>query len=373
MKALNLVCDRKQFTAAFLAVSAVVPGRMVKEILKNVKLQVSGGMVTLIATDGEVGMRCAVPDVTADNDGEALLPTGRVVQVLREIKGESITLELDGTTFWISSGLSEFRLSAEDPAEFPQVAEFGDDAFCVMQANDLRRMIRRTVFACDVDSTRYAMGGVMLELSPERSTFAATDSRRMAVVLGGCRAEGSVTPASPAPVVPAKAMALIERILGEGNTEARIAVHANDITVQCGGVTITSQLVQGRFPDYRKVVPAQFKSTIDLVVGPFHSAVRQAQIVTSEESRGVDFTFTNGILRLSSQVADVGQSKIELPISYAGEKLTITFDPRYIADFLKVLDPSTLVHFQLIDHESAAVLQTDDGYTYVVMPLSKDR
>lgn len=370
---MKLVCDLKLFTNAFMAVAGVVPSRTVKEILKNVKLQISGGVVTLIGTDGEVGMRCAVPDVTADNDGEALLPTGRVVQVLREIKGESITLELDGTTFWISSGLSEFRLSADDPAEFPQVAEFGDDAFCVMQASDLRRMIRRTVFACDVDSTRYALGGVMLELSPERATFAATDSRRLAVVFGGCRTEGAVTATSPAPVVPAKAMALIERILGEGDVEARIAVHANDITVQCGGVTITSQLVQGRFPDYRKVVPAQFNSTVDLVVGPFHSAVRQAQIVTSEESRGVDFTFTDGTLRLSSQAADIGQSKVEVPISYSAADLTITFDPRYIADFLKVLDPSTSVHFQLIDHESAAVLQTDDGYTYVVMPLSKDR
>jgi DNA polymerase-3 subunit beta len=370
---LKVVCDRKALTDAFMAVSGVVPSRTVKEILKNVKLQVSGGVVTLIGTDGEVGMRCAVPDVTADNDGEALLPTGRVVQVLREIKGESITLELDGTKFWIRSGSSEFRLSAEDPAEFPQVAEFGDDAFCVMQANDLRRMIRRTVFACDVDSTRYALGGVMLELSPERATFAATDSRRLAVVRGGCRAEGSVTAASPAPVVPAKAMALIERILGEGNTETRIAVHPNDVAIQCGGVTITSQLVQGRFPDYRKVVPDKFNATVDLVVGPFHSAVRQAQIVTSEESRGVDFTFTNGTLRLSSQVADVGQSKIELPISYAGKDLTTTFDPRYIADFLKVLDPGTSVHFQLIDHESAAVLMTDDHYTYVIMPLSRDK
>lgn len=370
---LKVVCDRKAMTDAFTAVAGVVPSRTAKEILKNVKLQVSGGVVTLIGTDGEVGMRCAVPDVTANNDGEALLPTGRVVQVLREIKGESITLELDGTTFWISSGLSEFRLSAEDPAEFPQVAEFGDDAFCVMQASDLRRMIRRTVFACDVDSTRYALGGVMLELSPERATFAATDSRRLAVVFGGCRSEGAVTATSPAPVVPAKAMALIERILGEGNTEARIAVHSNDVAIQCGGVTITSQLVQGRFPDYRRVVPDKFTATVDLVVGPFHSAVRQAQIVTSEESRGVDFTFTNGILRLSSQVADVGQSKIELPISYAGKDLTTTFDPRYIADFLKVLDPGTSVHFQLIDHESAAVLKTDDHYTYVIMPLSRDK
>ncbi len=368
-----LTCPRSALTNAFLAVSGVVPSRTTKEILKNVKLQVANNTATLIGTDGEIGMRCVVPDVTADTGGEALLPTGRVVQILRELNADTVELELAGDALWIRSGSSEFRLSAEDPADFPPVAGFEDDAFYAVPATALRQLIRRTVFATDTESTRYALGGVMLELSPEKVTLAATDSRRLAVVWAGCRAEGSLTPSSPPPVVPSKAMTLIERILGDGDAEARIAVHANDITVQCGGVTITSQLVQGRFPDYRKVVPAQFNSTVDLVVGPFHSAVRQAQIVTSEESRGVDFTFTDGTLRLSSQAADIGQSKVEVPISYSAADLTITFDPRYIADFLKVLDPSTSVHFQLIDHESAAVLTTDDNYTYVIMPLSRDR
>jgi DNA polymerase-3 subunit beta len=370
---MQLTCSRDALTSALGAVSGVVPSRTTKEILKNVKLVVAAGSATLLGTDSEIGMRCVVPDVTSDAGGEALLPTARVLSILRELGDDTVKLEVNGDALWIRGGYSEFRLSAEDPADYPPVAGFDEAAYFALPASSLRQLVRRTVFATDVESTRYALGGVLMELTPERATFAATDSRRLAVATASCRAEGSPALPSTPPVVPSKAMSLLEKVLSDGDTEAKIAVHANDVVVQAGGVTVSSQLVQGRFPDYRKVVPTSFNATVDLVVGPFYSAVRQAQIVTNEESRGVDFTFHNGVLRLSSQAADVGQSKVELPISYDADELTITFDPRYIADFLRTLDGGTSLHLKLIDHESAAVLATDDHYTYVIMPLSRDR
>ena len=370
---MQLTCSRETLTSAFQAVSGVVPSRTTKEILKNVKLQVIGGVATLLGSDSETGLRCVVADIESDTAGEALLHTARVLQILRELSDDVVKLEVTGDAVWIRGGYSEFRLSAEDPADFPPVASFEEDTYFALSSGALRQMIRRTVFATDAESTRYALGGVLMDLNPERATFAATDSRRLAVVTSSCRVEGKPTPPSTPPVVPGKAMTLLERVLAEGDEEAKIALHPNDIVVQAGGVTVSSQLVQGRFPDYKKVIPANFNATVELVVGPFYSAIRQAQIVTNEESRGVDFTFAKGTLKLSSQAADIGQSKIELPISYDGADLTITFDPRYIADFLRVLEPSASLRFQLIDHESAAVLATDDHYTYVIMPLSRDR
>jgi DNA polymerase III subunit beta len=370
---MQLTCSRDSLMTALSAVSGVVPSRTTKEILKNVKLQVTANTATLIGTDSEIGMRCTVADVTADAGGEALLPTARVLSILRELNDDTVKLEITGDALWIRGGYSEFRLSAEPAADYPPVPDFSESAYYVLPASSLRQLIRRTVFATDVESTRYALGGVLMELTPERATLAATDSRRLSVASASCRVEGSPAAPSAPPVVPSKAMSLLEKVLTDGDTEARIAIHNNDVVIQAGGVTVSSQLVQGRFPDYRKVIPASFNSTVELVVGPFYSAVRQAQIVTNEESRGVDFTFANGVLRLSSQAADVGQSKIELPISYDGGDLTITFDPRYIADFLRTLDGGTPVRLQLIDHESAAVLATDDHYTYVIMPLSRDR
>jgi DNA polymerase-3 subunit beta len=112
---------------------------------------------------------------------------------------------------------------------------------------------------------------------------------------------------------------------------------------------------------------------LNLTVGPVLAAVRQAAIVTSEESRGVDFTFGDGTLVLAGQTAEVGQSRIELPIAYDGASISITLDPRFVIDFLKVLEAEKPFTLDIQDSDAAAVCTTDDGYGYVIMPLARDR
>jgi DNA polymerase-3 subunit beta len=175
------------------------------------------------------------------------------------------------------------------------------------------------------------------------------------------------------PVVPTKAMNLIERSLHGENTEVSLAVVDNKVLVRSEGSVISSVLLEGRFPRYQDVFPKSPHAKIEVVAGPLLSVVRQGAIVTSEESRGVDFRFADGQLTLESRATDVGQSQVELPIAYDGEKVEITFDPHYVIDFLRVLDPETTVTIELIDHESAAVFRTGDGYSYVVMPLTRER
>jgi DNA polymerase-3 subunit beta len=132
-------------------------------------------------------------------------------------------------------------------------------------------------------------------------------------------------------------------------------------------------LVEGRFPRYQDVFPSNVEARIPLTVGPLLTAVEQASIVTSDESRGVDFTFGEGELRLLSQAPDAGSSHVVMPIEYNGKSLTITFDPRYLADALKTLEPDTEITAELVDQKNAAVFKTDDHYTYVVMPLTRER
>ncbi|MBC8116697.1 MAG: DNA polymerase III subunit beta, partial [Candidatus Saccharimonas sp.] len=179
---MQLTCQRASLTNAFQTVAGVVPSRTTKDILKNIKLQVVGGKATLIGNDSEIGIRCDLPEIEADSSGEALLPTARVLSVLRELTDDVVKLEITSDAIWIRCGYSEFRLSAEDPADFPPVATFEDEEYFVVKASVLKQLIHRTIFATDTESTRYALGGVQIELTPERATFAATDSRRLAVV-----------------------------------------------------------------------------------------------------------------------------------------------------------------------------------------------
>ena len=184
----------------------------------------------------------------------------------------------------------------------------------------------------------------------------------------------NLAPFGDVTVVPTRAMNLLERALGEDGSEVQLAVRQNDILVKNPRCTIYSRLLEGRYPRWRDVFPQRPTSNkIPLTVGPVHSAVRQAAIVTSEESRGIDFTFGDGSLVLAGQTAEVGQSRIELPIAYDGPSISITLDPRFVNDFLKVLEPEKAFTIDLQDSDAAAVCTTDDGYGYVIMPLARDR
>ncbi len=368
---MKLNCSRNELAAAFQIVGSVVPTRTPKEILRNVKLSLTDGKATLLGTDQEVGIRYELPGVETDSVGEVLLPTQRVNAILREVRDETISIEVNGDALWIRTASSEFRLSVEDPAEFPDVAKFEDQDYYVISGKLLKGGIQRTLFATDTESTRYALGGVLLELDSEHLTLAATDSRRLAVYKTTCSAHGNVSEEVGQPVIPAKAMSLIEKSIHDDDQEVFIAVHQNDVLIKSGSSTIYARLVEGRFPKYQDVLPTGFNMKIDLVVGPFLSAVRQAMIVTNEESRGVDFSFSQGTLTLNSVGQDVGSSKIEMPISYDGDEVVVTFDPKFVQDFLRVLDSAGPVTLNLVDGNSAAVFTAEDSYTYVVMPLAR--
>lgn len=370
---MQLTCDRALFSAAFQAAASAVPARTPKDVLRNVYMHVGSSGVELVGTDQEVAIRYAVDGVNTTSTGEALLPTNRVSSILRELQCADFEIEVDEQTLRLNAAGSQFRLSSEDARDFPPVPEFDESDYFKIPAASFRQMIRRTVFATDVESTRYALGGLRLEFEDGSITAAATDSRRLAVATTACETEGSPVAPEKTTVVPTRAMGLLERSIDNDAEYVDVVVRENEVLMRTGRCVIYSRLVEGRFPKYRDVIPKAGEVSVNLTGGPFHSAVRQAQIVTDEESRGVDFVFADSKLLLASRAQDVGESRIELPIEYDHEEIRITFDPRYVGEFLKVLTPETLVELQLISAEHAAVFRVDESYTYVIMPLSQNR
>ncbi len=274
---MKFTCNCATLAHAFQTVSGVVPTRTPKEILKNVKLEVSENSIALIGTDQEVGMRYVVKDVDTSEGGAVLLPASRIIAILRELRDEAVILESIDDKVRIKSGHSEFELPLEDPAEFPSIAEFDAESYLVVDATTIQRMIRRTIFATDTESTRYALGGIQLKAEGETLQLVATDSRRLALSTATCSYHGEMTAPETPPVIPAKAMAMIERSLTDDDTEVHIAIHDNDILIRSGASTIYSRLVEGRFPKYEAVIPQNSAASLELVVDPFYSAVRQAQ------------------------------------------------------------------------------------------------
>jgi DNA polymerase-3 subunit beta len=371
---MKISCDREQLLHAFQTVATVAPSRSPKPILQNVKLDASAEGATLTATDLEIGIRHAVNGVDVQAAGSIVLSVTRFGSILRENTDQTLHIESDGSGTTIRGERSKFQLPAENPAEFPPVADFAEENFIEVPARLLRELIRRTVFATDNESSRYALGGVKLEFDGPSVTAIGTDGRRLSKMSGPIGIHGTPPSAQQNTIVPTRAMQLIERAIAPSDAELQMAIRGNEFLVHSPRATISARLLEGRFPDWRKVFPAAGSGQqIELAAGPTHAAVRQAAIVTSEESRGIDFTFGDGSLVLSGKAAEVGQSRVELPIGYDGREITITLDPRFVVDFLKVLDSDKTFTIELKDSDSAAMCSTDDGYAYVIMPLARDR
>lgn len=363
---------REPFVHAFQTAAMVVPTRTTKEILKNVKLTLEEGVGLLVATDMEVGIRIEFPHLEVEQEGTAVTPVGELGTLLRESADEQIEIETRETTLYVRGSHSEFELPLAAPEEFPSVPGFGDESYYELKAGLFRELIRRTLFATDPESSRYALGGVLLEFDKDHVTAVATDGRRLAKMEGTVQCIGEVPGEAVQMIVPNRAMQLMERSISDVESTIQVAGHGNDVLVRNGPVTIYARLVEGRFPRWRDILPKRDDSVrIELPVGPLFTALRQAAVVTDKESRGVIFDFGQGTLVLSANSREHGRGRIELPISHSGAGASVSMDHRYVGEFLRVLEAEKNIVVDVKDSKAAALFETDDGYTYVVMPMAK--
>ncbi len=368
---MKISVSREGLLSAYSSVASVAPSRSPKPILQNLKLVVGDG-TTLSATDLEVGIRHTVTGVTVHEPGSVILPTAQIGAILRSSSDAELTIEADDTKLVIKGQFSEFKLPTEDPSLFPEVPEFGASSYHVIAAADLKRLIKRTVFATDVESTRYALGGCLVERGDNAIGMVGTDGRRLARMSAPAEVEREPGfPITP-PVIPAKALKLIDRIIDDKDPPVHLDFGLRTaVLIRTAQAVIYSRLVEGRFPRYQDVFPAGEPIKVPLEVGPLLSAVTQAAIVTGDESRGVDFTFDCGMLFLRASTSDKGASTVDLPIDNDSKPITVALDPNYLVDMLRTLDPGETITCEIVDAKTGLVFRTD-GYVFCVMPLTRD-
>jgi DNA polymerase III subunit beta len=369
---MKAVFDRDALLQAFQLTSSVVPARTPKVILQNIKLTVDKKTAILKATDLEsVGISMEVRGVQVEEPGDLLLPTGRVLSILRESGDQELKIEgnAEGTT--IRGQFSEFELPGEDPEQYPTFPGFEGEKYHTLTAGPLRTMIHRTLFAAAAESARYALTGVMWEMNEDKVRLVATDGKRMAVIDGKGEASGGHGTGNQTPVVPTKVMNLVEKNLNEPDAPVMVRISANDALFKVGRAEIYGRLVEGRYPSYREVFPKKTAVKIPLAVGPLSSVIRQAAILTDEDTRGVDFDFAKGTLTLQARVADKGRAKIQLPVAYDGKPISTTFDPKLVLDMLRVLEPDQEITLELVETNTVALFKADGDYSYIVVPLTR--
>ena len=370
---MKISCDREKLAAAFQIAGSVALTRSPKEVLQNVKIEATNEKVTLMATDMETGIRIEVEGVDVQVDGKALLNVARVGMILRESSDEQLVFESDGSSTVIKGQSSEFKLPSPNPDEFPTVVGFEEEKYHELPARLFAEMVKRTAFATDPDSSRFALGGVLLELNGEDILAVGTDGRRLARMIGTGKSVGNHETKGNSTIIPTRSLTLMERSIEDKESVVHIAARDNDVLLRTSRCTIYSRLVEGRFPNWRQVIPDREDAVIiGMTVGPFYNVIRQAAIVADQETRGLDLEFGNGSLLLSANTADLGKSRVEMPIEYEGESIKMKLDYRFVSDFLKVLEPDVQFKLDIASSTQSALMTTEDGYAYVVMPMALD-
>lgn len=370
---MKITCDRAKLLESFSLAATAASARSPKAALSCLKLVAGDEATTLTGTDLEIGVRVAVENVQVAAGGEALLPLSTMGAILRESSEDEVTIEGDGGKMLVRGRWSKYQLPTIDPREFPELDK-PPEGGCFVSAGLLREMIRRTIFAVETDSGRYALGGVLWEIEPEKLTAVATDGRRLATLYGPARGGAENPAAGNNPIVPARAMQSLERVLADEDGEVRFAADGNSLWVQGAKVLFFGRLLEGRFPQWRDVLPkTPAKLRVELPVDQWLRSVRQAAVVTDKEHRGVEFSFETGRLVLSSQGPNLGDAQVELPISYEGPGQSVELDPLYVAEFLRVLEAQTSVGVELRDLDAPVLFTAGDNYQYVVMPMLRGK
>jgi len=294
------------------------------------------------------------------------VPADRLTGIVRECNQESLTIETDNETCHISAAGSHFKVFGYDPAEYPAIAEFDQDPDFTVAGGRISSMITKTLFATAKAHSHYAISGVLLEASAKSLQLVATDGHRLAMIKGPL---DKVSSKEVTAVVPVKLMGLIQRISAEGAEALDFRVDENQILVRSPNAVLVSSLVQGNFPKYSDVIPAETAHRAAINSMEFQHRVRQAALLTNEESRGVRIAFAKDMVTLSSRAPEAGEAEVTCEAKYDGEELAIGFNPAFLIDVMRIIDTDE-ISFEINASNKPAMIKSGSDFLYVLMPVS---
>jgi len=356
--------------AGLRAVAAAVPARSPKPILSNVLI--ADGTIT--ATDLELRITAPLPGA----DGPpVLLPFQRLSSIVNSLVGsDEVTLTVDGSCCVVQGGSGTWRLPVEDAKEFPSGDYANSKAIAKLPADQFVSMMNAVRFATDADSSRFALGAVLVEFRRPKDkdepygtlTCVATDGRRLCAA--SCEIEQDCDDSET--LAPRSAIDTLVR-LAKGAEAVQLETTGRELVATVDETIVRARLVEGRFPRWRDVESEHAVTPSLVVAGALTHACEMAAICASEASKGTDFTISKEGLFLSSRSAEFGESSATCELVEAGHACTVKLDPRFVLGWLRCgsIDPAETITLMAKDAESSVILRSEDVRT-VIMPLAKD-
>ena len=363
---MKLTAEREKLLAPLQAVMGVVERRQTMPVLANVLLSVREGRLSITATDLEVELVSAT-EVTVAEPGDITVPGRKFLDILRALPDKvSVSLTVEGEKVVIKAGRSRFSLSTLPAADFPVIDDINAQQTVQIPRRELQRLLEKTHFSMAQQDVRYYLNGMLLEIDNVLLRAVATDGHRLAL----CETElATKAKNSQQVIVPRKGVLELQRVLTEEGV-AELAIGTNHVRAQIGDIRFTSKLIDGRFPDYSRVIPAAPAFAIKADRDVLRQALQRTAILSNEKYRGIRVTVKKNTVTVQAHNPEQEEAEEEIEVSYEGQDLEVGFNVNYLLDALAAIDGKE-VELGLTDSNSSCLIRSP-GTTnarYVVMPM----
>jgi DNA polymerase-3 subunit beta len=359
--------QREDLLTPLQKIIGAVEKRQTMPALANILVKADKDSISLTATDLEIELVTTL-NIVADKTGETTVPARKLLDICKALPDESlISISVDSNKAAIKSGRSRFSLSTLPADDFPALESINSVAEFELPQSTLKELIDKTAFAMALQDVRYYLNCLLLEVSSGLLRAVATDGHRLAY----CEKQADCDLADIKQViVPRKGIQELVRLLDVSDEPLKVILGSNHIRVEVGGIRFTSKLIDGRFPDYNRVIPEDGANVITAERDNLRQALVRASILSNEKYRGIRLVVDGDVLLLQAQNPDQEEADVEVEVSYKGEPLEIGFNVNYMLDVLNVTDSAT-VSAALRDSNSSCLMTYPDlpDCKYVIMPM----
>lgn len=342
-------------------VMKAVVAKATMPILAGIRMEIDGDTLSFAATDLEIGITCSVAVSEVESNGVVVVVGRTFADAVKSLPDVPIEVEAIDNILMLRHGANEFAINCFRADEFPVLPTLEGDTI-KLPTSVFKGLVKQAVVAAGKDENRPVFLGALITCENGQLTIAATDTHRMAVKTVPVAYDGSWKA-----LVPAKALSDIDRLLGDSE-ELSITQSGTMALFAFGSVTFTTRLIDGAFPDYKKVIPAAAKTKVTVNAKDLLGSVGRASIV-GKEGTAIKFSFEEGLVKIDC-ATDSGKINEQLNIAKAGEDIVIAFNPHYLADALKVVTSENIV-VDLSGPLSPCVIRQEgeDNYLHLLLPV----
>jgi len=365
---MKLTVTREEILTPLQIISGVVERKQTMPVLSNILIEAEPGLVSLTGTNMEVELVCTLTSAFVETAGNITLPARKLVDICRSLPSDaSIGLSLEGEKMHLRSGKSHFTLSTLPADQFPNTVESEHDLAVSFSQKDFKKMLDATSFAMAQQDVRYYLNGMLLELGNQYVRMVATDGHRLALSSLDTDLERD---SEKQVIVPRKGIIELGRLLNDTDEEVVLSIGESHIFSQIGNYKFTSKLIDGKFPDYNRVIPKGGDKVMYADRSALKDMFTRASILSHENIRGIQLHLTTNELRVFANNPEHEQAEDYLEVTYEFDDLQIGFNVSYLIDVMNVLT-STNIKITLSNANSSALIESsnDDGNLYVIMPM----